>query len=104
MKKAAFSLHSRTTPWLRCKSHMLHLHKPEQLRTRYARFRRLIVFDRNSLKENTAHLNVPGNDDETSKALLCAKPFKIVRSLIISFFPCEHKIVLELHILYELKN
>ena len=45
-----------------------------------------------------------GNDDETVKVLLCAKPFKIVRIFISSFFPCLHKIVLEIHILYELKN
>ena len=33
VKKAAFSLHSRTTPWLRRTSQRLHLRKTEQLRT-----------------------------------------------------------------------
>ena len=73
VKKAAFSLHSRTTTWLKRTSLMLHLRKTEQLRTRNARFQRLVVFNRIPLKENTT-----GYGDETSKALLCAKPFKIV--------------------------
>ena len=46
VKKAAFSLHSRTTPWLRRTSQMLHLRKTERLYTSPARFRRLIVFER----------------------------------------------------------
>ena len=56
VKKASFSLYSRTSSWLRRTSQMLHLRKTEQLRTRLARFRRLIVFNRNPLRENTAHL------------------------------------------------
>ena len=48
--------------------------------------------------------SLTGNGDETSKALSCDKPFKIVRIFISSFFPCVHKIVLVLHISYELKN
>ena len=85
MKKAAVSLLSRTTLWLRRTSQMLYLHKTEQLRTRQARFRRLIVLNRNPLKENTAHLKF----NRKSKALLCAKPFKIVRILSMCTQNCD---------------
>ena len=87
MKKVAFSLHSRTTPWLRRTSQMLHLRKTEQIRTRLARFRRLIVFNRNPFKENTVRptwaqriSSLIGNDDETSKALLFGKVIRVQRS------------------------
>ena len=85
VKKAAVSLLSRTTQWLRRKSQMFYLRKTEQLRTRQARFRRLIVFSRNPFKENTAHLKF----NPKSKALLCAKPLKIVRILSMCTQNCD---------------